>query len=875
MSLLSSLRRALVLVLLATSSNIAFAADPPTFPPGKDLSTPKPMKKPGTIAAWHAVITRDAPTIYKSFDGEEVYPSPSLKFGDSSYVVHSHESASGKPSRILLAKFSGEGTTFDSWIGWIDPNYVVDRSEPLKVKPAREALIKAVPKGHPYYDRIQRSFPDASREDFQNVTLKAVTHPERGKACFPRPVSPEEYEKLAKTDQAIALQPFAFFYVYAIAVEPKNVYCLLGSRGNISLTEGYVGDKLRQQLVGWVELDSLMLWTTREAFEYNLEEPVLKSRRGNKSPIELYSTSKDLKDWAAWALDGRKGGNPIKPIYIEELDPAKAPPWMQKTWDGRWMRYPILSSYPLQGQGVAESPVSGINGKWLGYQLCVLGNTKSSGGGGTADIEEMKKKINDAVKATRVFDLVIVLDTTASMGPVFAPLKEGVVKMVEELKRRAGSEKDELERIQIRVAVVQYKDFPIQDSEFLTKDSGDYFDVMTDAGLNEFKEYVGAIKDGGGGDELEEPFEGITLAVKKFLSLKDSKHTPGAARVMLVLGDAGNHEKDPSNDKIGTRLTFEDVLKQLDPLGEDSIGRQKKAVAKIQLHSVMTFLFENDDKKQREGLKKWEAQIHELARKTGGTTHELNFVDKDKAEEATNRMVDALSAALEVRRSLLRKELEELRLSFGATPDGKASGAAAASLMLAEARLEELLGKDELARIRKSLSQAFFTEVHTVEQIPTETEQLARLRLCVLLSDTEFLKIGTVTQILAEGLDSELMKGGLAGDSGEKIEAKIKELVIRTMLIAFGEDVTPARVESLKKKPFGEIQKEVNQLPVQFNILKTQPSTEAQLKKMIEQLKDKAAKMREINNSQRNIRMFNAGVATGEPHIWLYKHELP
>ncbi|MBY0228723.1 MAG: hypothetical protein K2W96_05530, partial [Gemmataceae bacterium] len=344
MTVLSPTRIPLLLAALLAWAGAATAAEP-TLPAGVDAKAAKPIKKPGIITgAWKAILACANPPVYKASAGDEKLDGKAA-FGDLAYVFHQHAEA-GKPTRLLLGRFDEDAGEFKGWLGWVDSSYVADDDKPLKVDDARKALLQIVPKGHPFHARINEALPDASRADYKNVTLKAVTHPERGKACFSRPVSSADYEKESKTPDAVALQPFAFFYVYNLAVSEKNVYCLLGTKSTISLDEGNAGEKFRQnQLVGWVDIESLILWCTREAFEYHLEKAPLSARRKVKKPIELFAQKKDMLDWASWELDGRKGESPVKPVYTELLDEDKAPDWMKKPWNPKWMRYPILSSY--------------------------------------------------------------------------------------------------------------------------------------------------------------------------------------------------------------------------------------------------------------------------------------------------------------------------------------------------------------------------------------------------------------------------------------------------------------------------------------------------------------------------------------------------
>ena len=118
-----------------------------------------------------------------------------------------------------------------------------------------------------------------------------------------------------------------------------------------------------------------------------------------------------------------------------------------------------------------------------------------------------------------------------------------------------------------------------------------------------------------------------------------------------------------------------------------------------------------------------------------------------------------------------------------------------------------------------------------------------------------------------------MQKGGLAGDM---VERKIKALVVKIMLAAFGETPTVKRVNELMTKSMAEIQNEVNWLPAQFGCLKTQPKSEADLKKLVAVLKEKGDLMLDIIRTPGGKRrFFRAGGTAGESHIWLSRDELP
>ncbi len=865
--LLSRLLLAGAATLSAVSGAMAAA---PTAPAGFDIGKQAAINKPGRLFKWKTVIARAEVPVFKSFEGDERLADPPPTLGEVCYVAHDYNKP-GTPRRFLIGRFDNDGDKFVSWVGWIDECNLLDEPRPLQVKAARDYLAATLPRDHPHAKKINSLLPDASREDFQSVTLKAVTHPERGKACFPKPVAPEDYDAALKSGNPLALQPFAFFYVFKVAVEPKGVFCLLGPRSSIEL-DGRTGDKFREQVSGWVDINSLILWTTREAFEYRLEPAALDTRRSSKRPIELYASDRDLRDWAQWELGGRRGDSPAKPIFSEELDSAKAPATMTKPWLPHWMRYPIISSYNLQGQ--TATPPAGVSGKWLGYQLCMLGSTEGGGGGtGAPDIEENKKRLNDAVAQMNVFELVLIIDTTGSMEILFEPLKKAVVELVKELKNKAAVERDNLEKIQLRVAVVLYKDHESKGEYYLTKDSNDFFDVMGTPGMEAFERWIETeVKSqGGGGNPLEEPFEGIKTAVSKFLSVDGAgKHTKGAARVCMVLGDGGNND---SGTSPLSKLTLDDVSKMLDVVGTENVGGQARNLAKIQVHSVLTL--HDEGYRSSPQAKQWEQHMPELARLTGANSQAFVLNDGTRGE-AVKKLTDVLNTAMEVRREIMHKELEAIRAGVSSAGGGATGGggaAAGAATVIGKDRLAEILGKDEVDKLSAGLSKAFFSVVNAAEQVPGESEQLSRLKLCILLTEQEFLRIQTVCQLMGTGLEDELTRNTLTG-SGETVRNKIKELVIKAMLTAFGENPTPAKMSELMKKSLPEVQRETSGLPVQFGCLKKLPEDEAQLKKMTSDLKFKAGGLLQVISGKRD-RFFPAGVATGENHIWVYKDELP
>src|SRR5207248_1954032 len=75
-------RCCLILAASLAWAGIARAEGPtPTFPAGKSFKAPKPIKKPGTIADWRAILVCDDPPIFKGPTGPEKLSGAKAKFG--------------------------------------------------------------------------------------------------------------------------------------------------------------------------------------------------------------------------------------------------------------------------------------------------------------------------------------------------------------------------------------------------------------------------------------------------------------------------------------------------------------------------------------------------------------------------------------------------------------------------------------------------------------------------------------------------------------------------------------------------------------------------------------------------------------------------
>lgn len=164
------------------------------------------------------------------------------------------------------------------------------------------------------------------------------------------------------------------------------------------------------------------------------------------------------------------------------------------------------------------------------------------------------KKVTSAADCINHFDLAFIVDTTGSMGGFISSAKQQMVDIIVDLVQR--------DNIDIRVAVVEYRDHPPQDS-VLTK----VHDFDT---LMKMKAVVNRLEIGGGGDHPEAVFDGIVAATK----LEWRKH---AKRTSILIGDAPPHGVGCSGDAFSCGC----------PCGE-TIGSttEKMEAQSIILHSI-------------------------------------------------------------------------------------------------------------------------------------------------------------------------------------------------------------------------------------------------------------------------------------------------
>jgi hypothetical protein len=120
-------------------------------------------------------------------------------------------------------------------------------------------------------------------------------------------------------------------------------------------------------------------------------------------------------------------------------------------------------------------------------------------------------------------DLAFVVDTTGSMGAFIHLAQQQMIALLRGLSGSAGTP------IDLRLAVVEYRDHPPQDHTFVFR----VHDFSGD--LGKVQKTINALKPDGGGDTPEAVYDGLAAACEKLAWRQHSQ------RLAVLVGDAPPH----------------------------------------------------------------------------------------------------------------------------------------------------------------------------------------------------------------------------------------------------------------------------------------------------------------------------------------------
>lgn len=310
---------------------------------------------------------------------------------------------------------------------------------------------------------------------------------------------------------------------------PYYVYTRPGGEDR-ALEQGWyeVGTDNRGTIAGWLKTGDVFEWKQTMVVSYTHPE--------NRKPVLMFDSKENLQSLLSGQADKRgpeadklyatiDSGNIPSGFPVVSLEPKMAVDFLKQFYllpildfeevaiDGREGR---LLEIAAVGSGADAREKTDIRENKQYAQAAAVSSAEAVGSG-------------DVAKALK-FDIVWVVDTTRSMQPFITSTRE----IVEKASRLLAANEDVSKNL--RFGIWAYRD-PVDDIptiEYLTKN---FTPELQD--INTFTSTIAEVKETtvDSVDYPEDAFSGVTDAVTK------TAWTPGAARVIILVGDAPGHEK--------------------------------------------------------------------------------------------------------------------------------------------------------------------------------------------------------------------------------------------------------------------------------------------------------------------------------------------
>lgn len=179
--------------------------------------------------------------------------------------------------------------------------------------------------------------------------------------------------------------------------------------------------------------------------------------------------------------------------------------------------------------------------------------------------------MNDEINAV---DMAFVVDTTGSMGGLILSAQRQMVQMIEAVTQAAA--------INLRLAVVEYRDHPPQDNTFV------YQVHNFTADLEKAQKTIMALAANGGGDIQEAVLDGVLAAA---LELDWREHS---RRIAVLVGDASPHGSVQPDGSFQSSCHCNQTIETITAVAEKSrmpvysLGLNKDATEPFQLISKLS-----------------------------------------------------------------------------------------------------------------------------------------------------------------------------------------------------------------------------------------------------------------------------------------------
>jgi len=345
-----------------------------------------------------------------------------------------------------------------------------------------------------------------------------------------------------KTNKRIKILEFAHIYSY-FTNENSQSYILIGKAPYF-----YPGDKknepfsIQNIILGWVPADRIYTWDTREALEPNIKR---------KHPIYYFKNKGDIISYyqAHQKDDDQKPDEDLLVILPDTEKKIDRTPWPSKMF-----RYAILEK-----NDDPKKPFKiGVTSAKLNERILdsIVTNV----------FETVRKNSNNR-------DVVFLIDATMSMGPYLELAGKISKEIMDKFRDKKQKKKEEGT---LRFGVALYRDYKNQNNVFeIDKKSG-----FLTVDVEKTKEYLENLTpkrsyENDKDDPAYYPeavFQGIIRCIK------DMNWKPNSRRLIIHIGDAGNHSRNNDNyntNDIADKLSTHDISYSAIQIENDSLDLNK------------------------------------------------------------------------------------------------------------------------------------------------------------------------------------------------------------------------------------------------------------------------------------------------------------
>jgi hypothetical protein len=280
---------------------------------------------------------------------------------------------------------------------------------------------------------------------------------------------------------------------------------------------------------GWVPLNRLAFWNTREAIEWDRPSTLERANPRRKVRGQILSTARKAKEY----LDGPVSAIDSIGLFAEYFDDKSE----SVPFQPHHMRYPILEwkDGDLRLTDPGEEPRKDLERKYRANELLKVGAIGGYAGLSKTDLEDLRNQLQNLTDMISTSEILFVIDDTGSMGDYFKDVANVVRRITQNAHRTART---------VRVAVAFYNDTderPASWNPVVLLPECFPLKTVTSAG-DDVAAAVQAHIAVSGGDPPELVFRGITEAIE---GASFSQH---ARKLVIVVGDCADRLDDPATE---------------------------------------------------------------------------------------------------------------------------------------------------------------------------------------------------------------------------------------------------------------------------------------------------------------------------------------